>query len=94
MAELKEMSVCEILFPSGKKLQLKPSQCSLKLLRMKPWLKHKCMNGLIISKEMKCLVKTTCILTTLPHSELTKMLKMFARLSLQIIVEPLTKFLK
>jgi hypothetical protein len=28
------------------------------ILRVKPWVKHECMSGLIISSELKCLLKT------------------------------------
>jgi hypothetical protein len=30
----------------------------MEILRVKPWVKHECMSGLIISSELKCLLKT------------------------------------
>jgi hypothetical protein len=56
--------------------------------------KHKSMSGLIISKEVKCLLKTNHIVVSLPQAEMTKMLEKFIRLSLQTDVTPLMKFLK
>jgi len=37
--------------------------------------KHKCMSGLIISKEVKCLLKTNHVVDPLLPAEMTKMLK-------------------
>jgi len=45
--------------------------------------KHKCMNGLIILIEVKCLLKINHILDPFPPAEMTKMVKKFIRLSLQ-----------
>jgi hypothetical protein len=56
--------------------------------------KHKGMSGLIVSKEVKCLLKTNHVLAALPRAEVTKMLGKFAMLSLKIVVGTLTKFLK
>jgi hypothetical protein len=41
---------------------------------------------------VKCQLKTNCVVAALPQAELTKMLKKFARLSLQIVIGPLTNF--
>jgi hypothetical protein len=76
------------------KLQLELSQCLRKLYRIKPRVKRKCMSGLIISKEVKCMLKTNHIVANLPPAELMKTFKKFARLSLQIVVGTSTKFLK
>ena len=43
-----------------------------KLLRIKPWVQHDCTSGLVVSKEMKCLLKTHRIVASLPQAELTK----------------------
>ena len=56
--------------------------------------KHKCMSGLIISKEVQCLLKTNQIVDPLAQAEMTKMLKKFNRLSLQTVVRPMMKFRK
>jgi hypothetical protein len=56
--------------------------------------KHKCMSGLIISKEVKCLLKTNHFLDPLQQAEMMKMLKKFIKLSLQTLVSPMMKFLK
>jgi len=48
--------------------------------------KHKCMIGVIISKEVKCLLKTNNVVAPLPRVEMTKMLKKFIRLTLQTVV--------
>jgi len=56
--------------------------------------KHKCMSGLIISKEVQCLLKTNHVVDPLPRAEIMKMLKKFIRLSLQTVVRPMMKFLK
>jgi predicted aconitase with swiveling domain len=61
---------------------------------MMPWVKQKCISGLIISKEVKCVLKTNCIVAAIPQAELTKMMKKLRRLSLQTVVGPLTIFLK
>ena len=37
--------------------------------------KHKCMSGLIISKEMKCLLKANHIVAPIPRAEMMNMLK-------------------
>jgi hypothetical protein len=63
-------------------------------LKEKSMSTHKCMSGLIISKEMKCLLKTTHVVAPIPQAEMMKMLKKFIRLSLQNVVGPLMKFLK
>ena len=39
------------------------------------------MSGLIISKEVKCLLKTSYVVAAFPQAELAKMLKKFTRLS-------------
>jgi len=52
------------------------------------------MSGLMVSKDVKCLLKTNRIVAAFPGSELIKILKKFNRLSLHIVVGPLTKFLK
>ena len=56
--------------------------------------KHKCMSGVIISKEVKCLLKTNHVVDPLPRAETTNMLKKFIRLSLQTVVGPTMKFLQ
>ena len=55
--------------------------------------KQTCTSGLIISKEVKFLLKTNHNVAALPRAEI-KMLKKFTRLSLQIVVRPMMKFLK
>jgi len=64
-------------------MQLKLSQCYRKLLRIKPRVKHKCTSDSSVSKEVKCLLKTNCVVDSLPQAELMKMLKKFTRLFLQ-----------
>jgi hypothetical protein len=63
-------------------------------VKYKSMSKHKCMSGLITSKEVKCPLKTNNVVDPLPQAAMTKMLKKFIRLSLQTVVGPMTKFLK
>jgi len=60
----------------------------------KSMIKHKCMSGLIISKDVKCLFKTNHVANPLPRAEMMKMLKKFIRLSSQTVLGPMMKFLK
>jgi hypothetical protein len=60
----------------------------------KPWVNLKCVSGLIISKELKYMLKANRIVAAIPRAELIKMLKKFTRMSLQIDVGPLTNYLK
>ena len=86
--------VCKILFPFEKNSSWNCHSDEGRLLRINPWLKHTCTSGLIVSKEMKCLLKTNRVVAALPRAELTKMLKKRTMLSLRIVPGPLMKYLK
>jgi len=54
---------------------------------MKPWVQQECTSGSVVSKEVKCLLKTHRIVASLPQAELTKkMLQKFTKLSLQSVI--------
>jgi hypothetical protein len=52
---------------------------------MKPQVQHECTSGLVVSKEVKCLLKTHRTVASLPQ-ELTKNVEKLARLSLQSVI--------
>jgi hypothetical protein len=55
---------------------------------------HKCTCGSVVSKEVKCLLKTNCVVAVLPRAELTKMLKKFTRPFLQFYLNVLKRLRK
>jgi hypothetical protein len=61
---------------------------------MKPWVQHECTSGLVISKEVKCLLKTYRIVASLPQAELTKNAQKVRHTVLAVSFGPLIEFLK